>query len=94
MVLVSGLAAWRLAAMLSYEDGPFDVFARLRRAVGISDEPGAIIEGFLPLLFSCVWCIGWWCALLFVVLSLFAPFVTHVFAAAAVVVMVERWNRG
>ena len=33
-----GLAAWRIAAMLSYERGPFDVFLRFREALGIKHD--------------------------------------------------------
>jgi hypothetical protein len=93
MVIVTGLAGWRLAAMLSYEAGPWGAFERLRRAVGTPPPGPQEITGFLPLLFGCVWCIGWWTAALMLGLMYWFPAVPLVFAAAAVVVAMERIAR-
>lgn len=79
--------------MLSYEAGPWDVFARLRRLFGVPDGMEDI-EGFFPLLLSCVWCCGWWTAAAMWLLWPVAPAIPAVFAAAAVVVLVERRARG
>lgn len=41
MLLVSGLASWRLTYMLIEDDGPLDVFAKFRKFVGVTyDEHG------------------------------------------------------
>lgn len=53
-----GFAGWRVAYLLVFEDGPFGVFAGLRRAVGVPDE--AEVTGLLPSLFSCVHCMSFW----------------------------------
>lgn len=58
-VLICGLAGYRLAWLLLYDDGPLDVFARVRAIVGV-DEPGEV-RG-LALLFSCPLCMTVWTA--------------------------------
>ncbi len=44
---VATLAVWRLTHLLHAEDGPFDVFVRLRRGAG---------EGFFGKLLDCFHC--------------------------------------
>lgn len=57
--MVCGLAGWRLASLLVTEPGPWDIFARLRARVGVP-EFGEIQSGFLPGIFSCMWCMTVW----------------------------------
>lgn len=41
----AGLAAWRLARMMVYEAGPYDIFARLRETSGIEyDQAGNVFS--------------------------------------------------
>lgn len=73
-LVVTALAAWRLAHLLVHEDGPGAVFARLRyragvRAVARVDDQGQVVasrtaantvaEGL-----TCVWCVSVWAAAL------------------------------
>jgi len=51
--LVSVLAVWRASHLLALEDGPFDVFSRLRRAAG---------TGFWGTLVGCLYCVSLWLA--------------------------------
>lgn len=89
-----GLAAWRLAAMLVYEEGPGNIFGRFRAHVGIP-ESGEIRDGFLPALLSCIWCTSVWTAALMVALVYVGlAIVPEVLAAAAVALMAERIVRG
>lgn len=60
-VLIVGLAGWRLASWFVQEDGPFEIFGRLRRLAGAEAE--GEITGFLPSLLSCVWCASVWSTL-------------------------------
>ncbi|PWF55593.1 DUF1360 domain-containing protein [Massilia glaciei] len=53
------LASWRLAHLLAYEDGPWDVLVRLRRALG---------GGVLGKLMDCFYCVSLWVALPFGIL--------------------------
>ena len=47
------LATWRVAHLLAYEDGPWDVLVRLRVALG---------DGFLGRLVDCFQCVSIWVA--------------------------------
>lgn len=59
-VLLAGLGGWRLAFMLTAEDGPLDVFERVRRRAGVPRvgelAPKPLIGGIL----SCVYCCSVW----------------------------------
>lgn len=65
-IILATLAVYRLAYMVSREDGPADVFTRLRTAAGrLPDRvegnrrtPHWIARGL-----SCPLCISWWLAL-------------------------------
>jgi len=63
-VIIFGLATWRIASMLVQEDGPYNIFKKLRELTGIRhDESGnvfSIPERFMPELLSCVWCSSIW----------------------------------
>ena len=49
--IIGMLAVWRLTHLLWAEDGPWSVFARLRRLVG---------EGALGRLLDCFYCLSLW----------------------------------
>lgn len=53
-VLLGVLAVWRLTHLLHAEDGPWHVFARVRRAAG---------GGFWGQLLDCFYCLSLWAAL-------------------------------
>lgn len=57
------LAVYRIAQLITLDDGPGDVFLRLRDAVGCSEygEDGRCKRGIARLL-SCPYCIGVWAA--------------------------------
>jgi len=62
MFLISILAVWRVASLLVREDGPFDVFMKLRTKAGVQfDEYSnpkvtSVWSGIL----SCMWCFSVW----------------------------------
>ena len=58
--LISALAVWRATHLLHAEDGPWDVFLRLRRLSG---------EGMIGRLFDCFYCLSLWVAAPFALLS-------------------------
>lgn len=94
-----GLAAWRIAALISYERGPGDVFLRLRKALGFqhsdNGEPTSWPDNFLAKLISCPWCLGLWSAVGFwVIWEYVSEPAVIIMAAASVVVAVEKFNRG
>lgn len=55
-LLLAVLAVWRVTHLLNAEDGPADVFVRLRRLVG---------SGLLGRLMDCFYCLSLWVALPF-----------------------------
>lgn len=57
-VLIS-LATWRVSSLITHEDGPGNIFARVRRAVG-AERPGEMTG--VAILFTCVWCMSVWVA--------------------------------
>ncbi|MBX9785102.1 MAG: DUF1360 domain-containing protein [Chitinophagaceae bacterium] len=57
-LLVSVLASWRLAHLLSAEDGPWDVVIRIRKQLG---------HGFFGTLLDCFYCLSIWIAIPFAV---------------------------
>ena len=82
-ILVLSLATWRIAALLVLEDGPFGVFARFRRTIGVEMDrdgnPVAMNEA--AALFSCVWCASVYIALGLFLLWLWKPEITMLASA-------------
>jgi hypothetical protein len=91
-VVLSGLAGWRLASLLVSEDGPWQVFARIRKAAGVPDA--GEVRGLLPEILSCTWCCSIWTSAAMLALWSFAPWLVAVFAAAAVALVAESAARG
>lgn len=89
-LVLLGLATWRLSSLLVNEDGPLNVFARLRDAAGVNRE-GELSQ--LATLLSCVWCTSIWVAAALYALARW-PFVLYTLAASALaVVLAEADNR-
>lgn len=85
-LLLLGLASWRLASLLMRERGPFDVFGRLRTRLGV-DRAGEM--GEWQELFSCVWCLSIWTALILYVFRF--PLLLYVLAASTIAIAIERY---
>ena len=84
---VYSLATWRLASLLCCEDGPADIFKRLRSFVA----PSPLWSGLL----GCVWCCSVWVGAGWAAVDAVAPAialrVAVMFAFSAVAVIVQRW---
>lgn len=99
ILLIYGLATWRAASLLVNEAGPWDVFLRLRRLTGIEHDgekqKTIIPDGFLPGVFSCVWCASLWVAGGWVVFDLVIPSVAiklaAVLALSSLAVLLQRY---
>lgn len=86
-LIVAALATWRVSSLLLYEDGPFNVFMRLREAV----DWNGLGPTQLRLLFSCIYCISIWVGLVCAALmSVDYWWVMMPFALSAVAVMVDK----
>jgi len=97
-ILLLVLATWRLSSLLVFEDGPFEVFARLRRRVGIIQDPvdpdTRMAQGFFAELLSCVWCASFWVIIPMVALWWALPEAVAVLAIWGGAVLIERWVDG
>lgn len=77
------LAAWRLSSLLVNEDGPFDIFSRIRYLAGvrwipIKQENGTIsqmrvAETTFAKGVTCVWCVSMWMAPVVYIMSSWTP---------------------
>ena len=100
------LAAWRLAHLLVKEDGPWRMFAKLRKAAGVQSvttitaeqgvQTGYIAYGALAEGLLCIWCVSVWCAA-FIVLGSLAPVIgicftwlTRILAVSAGAILVQE----
>lgn len=96
--IVCCLAVWRLSSLFIHEDGPWNMFQRIREWAGIvHDENGVpwIVPGsFFAQLLSCVWCISVWFGAFFAVGMLLFPAITLViaipFALSAVAIFLNK----
>lgn len=89
--LLIGLASWRLAHLFILEDGPWLVFERIRRLVGVKPGP---IEGFLPQLFTCMWCFTVWTTIFSYLLWRIEPVAVMIVAAAAIAAALQAVVEG
>ncbi len=100
--VIVALTVWRISALISYEDGPFNVFRWIRERIGIEHyDDGTKIEKEykgLASLFYCVWCISLWIGLFAAAMYWQRPILTVMFslpfALSAGAIVVERINHG
>lgn len=98
-LLTFGLATWRIAAMLVYEDGPKYILKAFRERVGIEydikGEIETVKENLLAGVLSCLWCCSVWVGAFFVLLHLFYPLmamkIATAFALSAVAIVVDHF---
>lgn len=96
--VVLALAVWRIAALLSYERGPGDVFLKFRAALGITPgddgEPAEWPDRFPASAVVCVWClsvyVGAAWALLWLAWPVLAFWLALPLALSAAAVLVEK----
>lgn len=98
-VVVLALATWRLTSLLVWEDGPFEVFARLRHRLGVRyDEAsqmygsnwfakGVVCPACASVWFGALWAVAYflWADVVWLALPL---------ALSAGAIALERWNNG
>jgi len=88
-VVLAGLAGWRIASLLNWEPGPWNVLGRVRRLAGV--QPGEI-TGELAKLITCPWCVTVYTSAGMLAAGAFLSWwIPALFAAMAVAMMAERW---
>lgn len=84
-LIVLCLATWRISSLLCDEEGPWNVFSRLRNKVGVkyneANELYATNE--IAKAFMCLWCISIYVSGIVIILYLLMPVSIYVFAALA-----------
>jgi hypothetical protein len=75
--VILGLATWRLASLFAREAGPFDIFAKFRKFVGVyyneKSEPcgsNVVSTGII-----CTWCNSVWFGMFWMVVFFITPMV-------------------
>jgi len=62
--LILAMATWRLSNLLVNEDGPGNMFARLRNLAGVQEhfdvQPNTVAG-----VFACIWCMSIWVGAMF-----------------------------
>lgn len=91
LAIIWGLAGWRVASLLVNEDGPWESLERLRQLIGLKPGP---IEGFLPKLFSCIWCMSVWTTALAALVWEISPTAVIITAGAAIALLVDKVVNG
>jgi hypothetical protein len=94
-ILVLVLATWRLTSLLVWEDGPFEVFARLRRLLGVryDEKSQAVGTNWFAKGVICPACASVWFGAFWAVAYLLWPDVWWValpFALSAGAMILER----
>lgn len=100
--LILSLAVYRLSMFMVYDDGPFDVFQRLRESIGILYyDNGEPIEGEYKgwaKLLSCLWCVSVWLGFLLAICYALSPSSTVIlcspFSLSAAAMIIERIVNG
>jgi hypothetical protein len=57
--ILLSFATWRISSLLVNENGPWNIFLRLRQRAGLENAI-EIPDGFFPGVLSCVWCCSMW----------------------------------
>lgn len=83
-----GLAGWRMAHLLVEEDGPWNIFERFRKMMGLKE---GLLEGFFPLLLSCIYCTSVWTTLLAGFLWWVEPWIVIIIAAMAIALITNSF---
>jgi len=95
-LLILGLATWRLSSLLVNEDGPWEIFARMRTMVGIryNEQSLPYATTALSELFTCVFCMSVWMGFLLTAVywlsSKWTILIMSPFALSAIAVIIER----
>lgn len=90
-MIVSALAAYRMARMMFSETGPFAIFARMRRYIDPQQKT------WIGVGLNCPYCLGLWSSLLFYWLleynqSTTIHFLINVLAIAGIQAIIQSWE--
>lgn len=94
LLITASFACYRLAKLITWDNGPFDIFLKFRTRVGVYDynedlQPYTNLGKF----FSCPYCVGIWVALVIVLLLYGAQMLVPLYwlAVAGLQSIYESW---
>ncbi len=99
-IIILALATWRISNLFVNEDGPFMIFAELRRLAGVVYSPMSepLADNELAKLFICVFCFSIWLGLIVAVAYYFYPIRTYwiclPFALSTLAIALDKWING
>jgi len=84
-VVILSLATWRISSLLVDEDGPFEIFMKLRNLVGVKFDAEGYVYGSneLSKQFVCLWCMSLWVGILLSIIYFLLPWTIYVFMGFA-----------
>jgi hypothetical protein len=98
--IILGLATWRLSNLFVYEDGPFDIFGKIRYIIGVryDERSSPFGTNVIASGLSCVWCTSMWIGIIitifYVAASNVAVFISLPFALSGVASIIEMYRVG
>ena len=83
--IILALATWRISSLLCDEDGPWNVFSKLRNKVGVkyNEQNELYASNEIAKIFTCLWCISYLVGGVVAVVYLLIPSSIYLFAALA-----------
>jgi hypothetical protein len=91
-LLELGLATYRLTRLLVIENGPFDIFLKLRGAMGAYDYGNdGRPYSFAGELISCPYCTGVWVAILLTLSPRWLRLIVFSLAVAGIQAALQSW---
>jgi hypothetical protein len=99
LLIIFGLATWRVSSLLVNEGGPFGIFLKLRRLAGIvhdnEGKPLMVPNGFFAELLSCVFCSSIWVGTGWLIFWLLFPYAATILATAfsfsTIAILLDRY---
>lgn len=92
-LMIMAVSAWRLAVFLVRESGPWRIVRRVREWSGIDHDikgrPLPYLGGMPGSLFTCVWCMSFWTAIMVYVIAVWADLIVIVMALWGLAAMIE-----
>lgn len=93
-LVIMCFATWRMSSLITNEEGPFNVFLKLRSLAGITHHDDGTIanipDKFTAKLISCLWCVSIWMGGIIYLIWLFCPVAVWIIAISAGAIIVDR----
>lgn len=93
LVAILALPLWRLSSLLRFEDGPFEILFKFRKAIGIDENkyPANTVTG----IFTCTACFSVWLGfatwgLMFIPFETLLPFIVVGNSASLYIILEDK----